>query len=331
MITIPRHRLAMAIGLVVLAPTVGEFLLGNVPISQYATVLMLAPLYGGGALLVRESARRLGRGWPTIALFAAAYALVEEGPVDQMVFNPAYLGLDSFDGYAEIPGLCISGSLVLWSLAMHTVWSICVPIALVEAFDPEPSEPWLGKLELALTAVVFTAACVLLGRTQAHKYDFMGSSWQFVACGVAIAVLMAVGVVVRHPLVTPVAGDPPAPLWVALTAFAVTSGYWLCVDLSLEGTAGGWAQPVAFAVAAALSVGLIARWSRRTGWDGRHQVALAGGAIATYALWFGPSQASEAGTHPNEMILGAIVFGTAAFVVVAAAFRRQRRSTPTTT
>ena len=56
----------MALGLVLLAPTVGEFLLGNIPISQYASVLVLAPLYGGGALLVRETARRLGRGWPTI-------------------------------------------------------------------------------------------------------------------------------------------------------------------------------------------------------------------------------------------------------------------------
>ncbi len=128
----------MALGLVLLAPTVGEFLLGNIPISQYASVLVLAPLYGGGALLVRETARRLGRGWPTIVLFAAAYALIEEGPVDQMVFNPGYLGLDSFAGYAEIPGLGISGTLVLWSLALHTVWSICVPIALVEAFDPTP-------------------------------------------------------------------------------------------------------------------------------------------------------------------------------------------------
>ena len=70
----------MAVGLLLLAPTVGEYLLGNIPLSQYGDVLFLMPLYGAGALLVRESARRLGRGWPTIVLFAAAYALVEEGP-----------------------------------------------------------------------------------------------------------------------------------------------------------------------------------------------------------------------------------------------------------
>ena len=143
----------MALGLLLLAPTVGEYLLGNIPISQYGDVLFLLPLYGAGALLVRESARRLGRGWPTIVLLAAAYAVIEEGPVDQMIFNPGYLGLPSFAGYAEIPGLGISGSLLLWSLALHTVWSICVPIALVEAFDPTPTLPWLGRLGLVVTAV----------------------------------------------------------------------------------------------------------------------------------------------------------------------------------
>src|ERR1700710_22196 len=173
-----RHRLLLAFGLLLLAPTVGEYLLGNIPISQYGDVFFLMPLYGAGALLVRETARRLGRGWPTIVLLAAAYAVIEEGPVDQMIFNPGYLGLPSFAGYAEIPGLGISGSLVLWSLALHTIWSICVPIALVEAFAPTPTQPWLGRFGFVGTAAVFVAACVLLGWAQVDELDFMGSAGQ---------------------------------------------------------------------------------------------------------------------------------------------------------
>ncbi len=53
MVTLRRHRIAMALGLMLLAPTVGEYLLGNIPISQYGDVLVLMPLYGAGALLVR--------------------------------------------------------------------------------------------------------------------------------------------------------------------------------------------------------------------------------------------------------------------------------------
>jgi hypothetical protein len=87
-----RHRIAMAFGLVLLAPTVGEFLLGNVPISQYGSVLLLAPLDGAGALLIRETARRLGWGWPTIVRFAAAYALVEEGRSIRWCSTPGISG-----------------------------------------------------------------------------------------------------------------------------------------------------------------------------------------------------------------------------------------------
>ena len=191
-----RHRLLLAFGLLLLAPTIGEYLLGNIPISQYGDVLFLMPLYGAGALLVRESARRLGRGWPTIVLLAAAYAVIEEGPVDQMIFNPGYLGLPSFAGYAEIPGLGISGSLLLWSLALHTVWSICVPIALVEAFDPTPTLPWLRRPGLVVTAALFVTGCVFLGVVQAEDLDFVGTPVQFI-----VSISAIVGLVVAALLV----------------------------------------------------------------------------------------------------------------------------------
>ena len=40
-------------------------------------MLPLILLYGGGALVIREVTRRLGRGYPTMALFAVGYALLE--------------------------------------------------------------------------------------------------------------------------------------------------------------------------------------------------------------------------------------------------------------
>ena len=84
------RRVAPAIGLFLLAPFVGEFLLGNLTLGELGLGILLAPLYGCGALLVREVARRTGRGWPTMALLAAAYALIEEGPVDQLLWNDSY-------------------------------------------------------------------------------------------------------------------------------------------------------------------------------------------------------------------------------------------------
>lgn len=68
-----------ALGLFLLAPFIGEFLLGNLTIGELGLGPVLAPLYGCGALLVREVARRTGRGWPTMVMLAAAYTLTEEG------------------------------------------------------------------------------------------------------------------------------------------------------------------------------------------------------------------------------------------------------------
>ena len=321
----PRHRWALVAGLLLLAPTVGEFLLGNIPVSQYASVLVLVPLYGAGALLVREAARRLGGGWPTIALFAAAYALVEEGPVDQMVFNPGYLDLPSFAGYGDVPGLHVSLTLVVWSLALHTIWSICVPIALVEAFDPEPTRPWLGRTGLVVTAAVFVAGCVFLAVVQAQDLDFVGTPTQFVASTVAIMALVAAGVAVRsrHAAADPRPAPPP---WVAgVLASALTSAYWMISDPPFDAALRVTVATGGFVVAAVVGVLLVRRWSRRRGWDGRHRLALAIGAGCTYALWFGPSQAHEAGTGMTETVVGALVFGGGFVLLAVLAARRQMR------
>jgi hypothetical protein len=86
------RRIAPAVLLTVLAPIVAEFLLGDFSIRSLNLVLALLPLYGGGALLIREVARRTRRGWPTILLLGAAYSLLEEGGLTQSLFNPNYVG-----------------------------------------------------------------------------------------------------------------------------------------------------------------------------------------------------------------------------------------------
>ena len=86
------RRLAPAVLLTLLAPIVAEFLLGDFSIRKIGIALALLPLYGGGALLIREIARRTGRGWPTIVLLAVAYSLLEEAFLTQSLFNPNYVG-----------------------------------------------------------------------------------------------------------------------------------------------------------------------------------------------------------------------------------------------
>jgi hypothetical protein len=126
------QRIAPAIGLFLLSPLVLEFLLGNVAIDALPAGLFFAPMYGGGAILVREAARRAGRGWPTMILLALAYAVVEEGLVIQTLFNPSCFGFELLRG-AYIPTLAIGAWWTLFVLTLHTVWSISVPIAIRRA------------------------------------------------------------------------------------------------------------------------------------------------------------------------------------------------------
>ncbi len=142
----PRKSVLAAIGLFFLAPLVAEYLLGDLPITMLSALVVLAPFYGGGALLIRELARRAGRGWPSIVLLALAFGILEEGFTTQSLFNPNYLSLNlHLLQPAYIPALGIGGWWTVFVLALHTVWSICVPIALVEATVPKrATTPWLG-------------------------------------------------------------------------------------------------------------------------------------------------------------------------------------------
>ena len=53
-----RRGIWPALALMFTAPLVAEFLLGNLPIKLLPALIVLAPMYGGGALLIREMARR---------------------------------------------------------------------------------------------------------------------------------------------------------------------------------------------------------------------------------------------------------------------------------
>src|ERR1700744_106747 len=99
-----------ALALFLTAPLVAEFLLGNLSLKMLPALIVLAPMYGGGALLIREVVRRAGRGWPTIVVLGMAYAIFEEAYTTQSLFNPNYLHLNlGLITPAYIPSLGIGG------------------------------------------------------------------------------------------------------------------------------------------------------------------------------------------------------------------------------
>jgi hypothetical protein len=311
-------------GLFLLAPLIGEYLLGNIAITELPAILGLAPLYGGGAVLIREAARRTGRRWPTMLLLALAYGLFEEGPVDQMLWNPHYAGIDEF-------GVAYSGTHVEWLgtsvqllqdvVSLHAVWSICVPIALVESFDRGRSRPWLGRVGLITVSSVFVLGSVFLALAQIETDGFVASAARYTGTSaVILALVVAAFVVARRPLPR-IDATAPSPWLVGAVALVATSlvvaRQYQPESVSVWLVVAGWFVLVAFVGA------LVLRWSRGCGWGEPHRLALAGGALLTY-VWLGFQQATYLDVSRAAALLGNIVFSIGAIVLLLLAARRQR-------
>ena len=306
-----------AIGLFFLAPLVAEFLLGNLSITMLSALIVLAPSYGGGALLIRELVRRSGRGWPTMVLLALAYGILEEAFTTQSLFNPNYLSLNMhLLQPAYIPALGIGGWWTVFVLALHTVWSISVPIALVEATVPErATTPWLGRSGLWIAAVLFVlgSAAVTLG---SYRQDhFVSSIAQFIAAAVAIALLVFVAFNVRDPGGPGSFGFVPNPWFAGALALACGSAI-----LMIPPRWGWWAACAILLIELGMAIAVLI-WAKRGGWSLRHKLALASGAALAYA-WHSFMQPPVAGGRGIVGRVGNAVFTLGVLALIGFAAKR---------
>lgn len=311
-------RIAAALGLLFLAPWVGEFLLGNITVSQLPALPFLVPLYGGGALLIREVARRTGRGWPTILLLGTAYGIIEAGLVDQSLFNPSFEG-NNFQEVTPIPVLGISAYNALSFIVGHAVWSIGVPIAIVEMLTPSrQATPWLGKIGLAATGVLYLAGCMLIFNEMYSQEAFLASPGQRIgAAGAALALTVAAFAGKNRPRVG-TGRQVPNPWLLGAGTFVVASIFFARPENWIGGVIMG-------AVLLAVAAVFVVHWSRQRGWGIRHQLALAAGALLTYA-WGGFVLTSLLRPGQTVAWTGNVVFALVAIVLLVATAQRIRRS-----
>ncbi|GAB3418770.1 hypothetical protein [Flindersiella endophytica] len=285
------RRLAPPVGLVLLAPLVAEFLMGNITLTYLIALPLIALLYGGGALLIREYARRTGRGWPTMLGLALAYGMLEETFVTQTLFNQNWAGFRILD-YGYVSGLGLGLPWTLFMVGVHTVWSISVPIALAETIARERrTTPWLGKVGFGVTAVLFTLTIVGDSILTATR-EGVASVTQLVVAAVIVAVIATIALRLPRPgRLQPAAGRVPSP-WLAC-GFAAAAGAAFVLLYAADPTGlspwlaalriPAWVNVVANLALFAITITVVTRWSRRPDWSQAHILALAGGALLTYA------------------------------------------------
>ncbi|SHN46312.1 hypothetical protein [Cryptosporangium aurantiacum] len=306
-----------AVALFLLSPLFGEYLLGNMAFSALPLLPLLALLYGAGSLLIRETARRFGRGSATMLLLGVAYALIEEGLVDQMLFNHDYFAGQAQESDTILTALGIDAWLTLVVVAMHTIWSTYIPITLMEALVPgKATRPWLGPVGTAVTVVIFVAGSVYLGWAVYDETGFVASAGQLIGTSVVVIVLVAAAFLIPRQRVR---SDRAAPrLWFAgLVAFAASSLFMLTEALP------GWTEVAAAGALVVAFVVVVTRWSRSRDFGFRHRLALVAGGVFTYA-WLGLTMEPETGPRSTLDQVGAVLIAGFAIVLVVLAFRATR-------
>lgn len=310
-----------AVFLFFVAPLVAEFLLGNLPITMLGALVVLAPLYGGGALLVREVVRRSGRGWVSIIVLGVAFGVFEEAFTTQTLFNPNYLKLDlHLLEPAYVPALGIGVWWTLFVLTLHAVWSIGVSIALTEALVPERArEPWLGPRGLAVTCFLLASGGTATTFLTLKGDPFVGSIPQLTTSAALLAALVVLAFKLPRSASTRMDGPAPAPWRVGAFALIASSLFLL-----VPGRWQWWAVCAYLALYVAV-ISAVRRWSSLEGWDGRHRLGLAGGAALSYAGHAFPQPPVLGGDLRLDLI-GNAVFASALVWLLAVAARRVSRS-----
>ncbi|MBG0816375.1 hypothetical protein [Planomonospora sp. ID82291] len=284
------------ITLFLLAPLVAEVLSGSTPLTGIAGLVFFVPMYGGAAVLIRETAVRRGGGRSAVLLLGLAFALLEEGLVVQAIFHPQAVEAASWGA----AGGRLLGAHVTFTLAVlvyHAVWSIALPILLCDLIFPATrSRPLLGRTGLAVTAAAFTAGVVLVAVLVRSRI----APGLPVPVARSLGVALAVGALVRIAVRLPARGGrrasraarasrtargtarTPAPWAVALASAAAGSTFLLVLMVPAASGHRPVPEPVSVGAAVAIAAAALVASHRRIGdggWDERRRFALAAGLL----------------------------------------------------
>ena len=314
-----------AIVLFLLAPAIGELLSGSSPPAEFFKpfpFLLLAVLYGGGTLIVRELTLRWGGGWRQFMLLAITYGIVEEGLMAKSFFDPAWMDLGLLATYGRLLGVNW-----VWSVNLtiyHMSVSILVPVLLAQAvFHSRAGDRWLGRGALRFVVSLFLADVV---------FGFLFTPFRPPALTTLICIAIIVVLIVLARRAKPTLHDDlPGSLrrarWFLPVGFIGMATFFLSCMWALP--EAGVPPLVTMAVAvliAAFTWWLVARMSGHGRlWEDVHRVAFAAGLLLPYIL-IAPIRETDAAStdDPSGMTLVAIAFAVLLLVLLLQARRRSR-------
>ncbi|AEV83407.1 hypothetical protein ACWT_2385 [Actinoplanes sp. SE50] len=309
--------------LILLTPVVAELTMGNVALRDLIYFPIFIPIYGAGALLIRETTRRLGGGTAGLLLLGLAYGILEEGLALQGLTSPhlyhaadwapRLLGLNT--AYAEL------------NLIYHPVFSVLIPITLTEhLFRTHGDRPYLRRGGLISTAVVAALGAGLLRIAVPPTMDpgYQVPLLPAVLFLTVAALLAAAAYGVRRkparrgPAPAAAAAPAPVPAAAAAPAPAVIAGWtgaaalgFLALIFPFAGarqpffTHGTWVLlPMAGAAVIVLLIArALRRWRAAPTWTAAHRLAACFGALTGHTVF---GLIANADTLQDRLFLGAL-------------------------
>jgi hypothetical protein len=124
--------------LALLSPVLAELMSGSSPPMEFLNPFMfigLLGMYGGGVLIIRELAIKWDKGWATIIVLGAMYAIIEEGLAVKSFFDPGWADLGDLDTYGRF--WSTNWVWAVWLTIFHSTISISLPILIFGLVYPE--------------------------------------------------------------------------------------------------------------------------------------------------------------------------------------------------
>lgn len=317
------------IGLLVFAPFTAEYMIGYLDITGDFGLMLLyliffGPLYGGAALIIREVTRRASLGWLTIIILSFAFGIFQAGMIDHGLFNPAFQDIDYWQDLRDptyIPVLGISAYQAVEFISGHVIWSITVPIIIMEIlFSNRKREPWLSNVSLSIIFILYLLASAFIFQDQVTLDQFLPSITQFIFAGMMVIALIIAAFMIGKPNRTHIAKNVPNPWFVATITLVFLSMHTfielLAVlfgfpsDLMME-----WPGVILRLVLLSLLGYFILRWSKQKGWGAMHHLAIASGAILTRA-WVAYLIEPLGDVSSTDKLIGNTIFLVGAIMLI---------------
>ena len=158
-------KISPALVLFFLSSAIAELLSGSAPPMEFFNpigFILLSSLYESGALVVRELKIRWNKSYVSMLVLGAAYGVIEEALMVKSFFDPHWIDPGVLGFYGRWQG--VNWVWAEWLTIYHVIFSIAVPITLVElAYPRKRNKRWISNRK-------FTGLITLLMAVTAFGY-----------------------------------------------------------------------------------------------------------------------------------------------------------------